>query len=62
MPLAQAKIFDAALTKAGVLHQFLIIKNGEHSGSAIPGTPTVPSTTEIDKAIYDFLAKYLKGV
>lgn len=61
VPLAQATAFDAALTKAGVVHQFIIVKNCGHDLAANPGTRIEPDRDEIGKAIYAFFAKYLKG-
>ena len=61
VPVAQATSFDAALTQAGVPHQLLIIKNCGHDGAANPGTAIDPSRDEVDRRIYSFLAKYLKG-
>jgi dipeptidyl aminopeptidase/acylaminoacyl peptidase len=61
VPVAQAIAFDAALTQAGVPHQFIIIKNCDHDGGSVPGAPPPnPNSSEIEKSTYDFLAKYLK--
>jgi acetyl esterase/lipase len=61
VPVAQAILFDAALTQAGVPHQLIIVKNGGHGFAPRPGTTIVPGNGEIDQAVYAFLAKYLKG-
>ena len=61
VPLAQSTVFDAALTQAGVPHQFFIVKNGDHNFKPLPGTTIDPGFVEIDKITYAFLAKYLKG-
>ncbi|MCE0496590.1 MAG: alpha/beta hydrolase [Methylacidiphilales bacterium] len=61
VPIAQSIMFDAALTKAGVPHQFIVVKNGGHGFSPLPGTTLDPNSGEIKKALYDFLAKYLKA-
>jgi acetyl esterase/lipase len=61
VPLAQSVAFDAALTKAGVPHQFIIVKNADHGFVPVPGTTTDPSKTGIYHAVSVFLAKYIKG-
>jgi len=60
VPLAQSTVFDEALTKAGVPHQFLIVKNAGHGLAPNPGTTIDPSNAEIQKTLDAFLAKYLK--
>ncbi|MCE0496331.1 MAG: alpha/beta hydrolase [Methylacidiphilales bacterium] len=60
VPLVQSTVFDAALTQAGVPHQFIIVKNGDHGFKPLPGTTTDPSNDEINQATYAFFAKYLK--
>jgi acetyl esterase/lipase len=60
VPVIQATLFDTALTQAGVPHQLIIVKNGTHGLGAAPGTVTSPGRSEIDDAVYAFLAKYLK--
>ncbi|MCE0522461.1 MAG: alpha/beta hydrolase [Methylacidiphilales bacterium] len=55
VPLAQSSVFDAALTQAGVPHQFLIVKNAGHGFAMVD-----PSHPEIYQAVDAFLAKYLK--
>jgi acetyl esterase/lipase len=62
VPLAQSTVFDAALTQAGVPHQFLIVKNAGHGFGPLPGTTIDPSRSDIDQAVYAFLAKHLKGL
>ena len=54
--LAQSTMFAAALAKAGVPHQFLVVKNAGHGFPPLPH----PVRVEIDRTVYDFLAKYLK--
>jgi acetyl esterase/lipase len=61
VPLAQSTEFDAALTKAGVPHQFVIVKNADHGFRPKVGMLIQPSPREITKIVFDFLAKYLKG-
>ena len=61
VPLAQSTVFDDALTKAGVPHQLLIVKNGGHGLGPKPGTTIEPSARDIQKAAYAFLDKYLKA-
>ena len=60
VPIAQSTVFDEALTKAGVVHQFLVVKNGDHGFRPKPGTKIEPSWPDIDKAVFDFFDKYLK--
>jgi acetyl esterase/lipase len=61
VPIAQSTVFDEALTKAGVPHQFLIVKNAGHGFEPKPGTIIDPSRADIDKAVFAFFNKYLKG-
>jgi acetyl esterase/lipase len=61
VPLAQSTIFDEALTKAGVPHQLIIVKNADHGFAAVPGKTIDPSGADIEKAVYTFLDKYLKA-
>jgi acetyl esterase/lipase len=60
VPIAQSIVFDAALTKAGVPHQFVTVKNAGHGFSAAPGTTIDPSRDEINRITLAFLNKYLK--
>jgi acetyl esterase/lipase len=60
VPIAQSIVFDAALTKAGVPHQFVTVKNGTHGFGAAPGTTIDPSRDEINRITLAFLNKYLK--
>ena len=60
VPLAQSTVFDEALTKAGVPHQFLIVKNGEHSLKPKAGTKIDPGWPDINNAVIAFFDKYLK--
>jgi len=61
VPLAQSTVFDEALTKAGVPHQLLVVKNADHGFSPKPGTTIDPSWPAINKAVFDFFDKYLKA-
>jgi len=60
VPLAQSTVFDAALTKVGVPHQFVIVKNADHGFKPLPGTTIDPDRDEINRITVDFLSKYLK--
>jgi acetyl esterase/lipase len=60
VPIGQSIIFDAALTKAGVPHQFVIVKNADHGFAARPGKTIDPSAAGITRLTLAFLAKYLK--
>jgi len=60
VPIDHSIRFDQALTKAGVPHQFIIVKNGGHDFKPLPGKTLDPSGYEINKALNAFLAKYLK--
>ena len=59
VPLAQSTVFDEALSKAGVPHELLVVKNAVHGLWANPGTTTDPSPADIQKAVDAFLGKYL---
>ncbi len=61
IPIGQAKEFDAALTKVGVTHQLVVVKNGLHGFGPKVGKTTDPTGPEIQKLTDDFLAKYLKA-
>jgi acetyl esterase/lipase len=61
VPVEQSKALDQALTKAGVTHQFIVVKNAGHSFTPLPGTVIDPSQADINKAVIAFLDKYLKG-
>jgi acetyl esterase/lipase len=61
IPLKQSIVFDEALTEAGVPHQFLIVKNADHGFAPKPGTTIDPSRADINKAVFAFFDKYLKG-
>ena len=61
VPLAQSTVFDAALSHAGVPHQFLIVKNANHGFWPLPGKTINPSNAGIDQTVYAFLDKSLKG-
>jgi acetyl esterase/lipase len=61
VPVAQSVAFDAALTKAGVPHQFIIVKNADHGFKPVPGATIAPSQGEIYHDVSLFLAKYING-
>jgi acetyl esterase/lipase len=61
VPLAQSTVFDEALTKAGVPHQLLVVKNADHGFRPIPGTTISPNGNEIIEAVHGFFDKYLKA-
>jgi len=60
VPLAQSTVFDAALTKANVPHQLIVVKNGNHGFSPTPNVDITPSRAEIDKAVLTFFNQHLK--
>ena len=60
VPLAQSTALDAALAKAGVPHQLIVVKNAGHGFNHPPGTAIDPSGEEIFKAVFAFFDKYLK--
>jgi acetyl esterase/lipase len=60
VPLAQSTEFDEALTKAGVPHQLLVVKNADHGFKPMPGTTISPSREGIFEAVHAFFDKYLK--
>jgi len=60
VPLAQSTVFDEALTKAGVPHQFVIVKNADHGFNPVPGKTIDPTRLEIYQDVLDFFGKYLK--
>jgi acetyl esterase/lipase len=61
VPMKQSTMFDEALTKAGVPHQLVIVKNGSHGFRPNPNSPLEPSIEQMDTIIYAFLDKYLKA-
>jgi len=61
VPVLQSIALDAALTKVGVPHQLIIVKNAGHGFKPCPGTIIDPSNAEIDGAVFAFCSKYLKG-
>jgi acetyl esterase/lipase len=61
VPLAQSNVFDEALTKAGVPHQLLVVKNAGHDFKPLPGTTIAPSIRDINQAALAFFDKYLKA-
>lgn len=52
--------FDAALAKAGVEHQLVMVKNAQHGFKPLPGTTIDPSNDQIDEMVYAFFAKHLQ--
>lgn len=61
VPLAQSQVLDAALTKAGVPHELIVVKNGGHGFRPKPGTTIDPSKEDINKAVFAFFDKYLRA-
>jgi acetyl esterase/lipase len=61
VPIAQSEVFDAALTKAGVPHQLIVVKNGNHGFIPVANTVIEPSRADINKYVVDFFYQYLKG-
>jgi len=61
VPTAQSTAFDEALTKAGVPHRLLLVKNAEHDLKPKPGTTIDPSYQDVLKDVVDFFDKYLKS-
>jgi acetyl esterase/lipase len=59
IPVEQSQLFYDALTKAGVVAQLVIVKNGDH-GLTAPDSSATPTPAEIEKMKLDFLDKYLK--
>jgi acetyl esterase/lipase len=59
--LQHSILFDQALTKAGVPHELIVVKNADHGFVPVGGKTIDPSGDDIKKATYDFLDKYLKG-
>lgn len=54
--------FDAALKKAGVPTELVIVKNGDHIMRTPPGlAPASPNFVELMQTVRDFFDKYLKG-
>ena len=60
VPVAQSVRLDAALAKAGVPHQLIIVKNAGHVFKPMPGTTIDPSHADILKSVFAFLDTYLK--
>jgi acetyl esterase/lipase len=58
LPL-QSILFDQALTKAGVPHQLLIVKDAGHMLHAVPGKTIDPARPVVDQTVFAFLGKYL---
>jgi acetyl esterase/lipase len=61
VPLAQSTVFQAALTKADVPNQLVVVKNGTHGLRPMPGTKIDPDWNSIHATMAAFLDKYLKG-
>jgi acetyl esterase/lipase len=62
VPAAQSIEFDAALAKAGVEHQLIMVKNADHGFRPNPaGSKIDPTNAQINAAVYAFFAKHLKG-
>jgi acetyl esterase/lipase len=59
IPFEQGQILYDKLTEAGVPAQLVIVRNGDHSLTAVDGSAT-PTLDEINQMILDFLEKYLK--
>ena len=59
VPVEQSQLMYDRLVQTGVPAQLVIIKNGDHSMSAVNGSST-PTLGEINQIIQEFLAKYLK--
>ena len=60
MSPAQGTSFAAALQKAGVPVEFVLVKNGNHGLGTIPGgAPTVPDGNTLRARMLAFFAKYL---
>ena len=59
--LTQSTLLDAALTKAGVPHQLIVVKDADHGFKPRPGKTISPSKEEIRQAVLDFLTKNLKS-
>jgi acetyl esterase/lipase len=59
VPLAQSQVFAAALTKAGVPNQLLVIHNGRHGLGALPPLKIDPGWSVINQTVLDFFAKNL---
>jgi acetyl esterase/lipase len=60
VPLEQSTELDQALSRAGVPHQFIIVKNADHGFAPRPGTTIAPSGNEINAAVFAFFEQYLK--
>jgi acetyl esterase/lipase len=59
VPLGQSLALDAALSKAGVPHQLVVVKNAGHGFTPEPGTTINPTGSEIQADVFAFLSKYL---
>ena len=60
-PLIQATAFETALTKAGVPHRLIVVKNGMHGFQPVPGKTTEPSFEGIMRTMGAFFDQYLRG-
>jgi acetyl esterase/lipase len=61
VPIAQSTVFDAALTKANVPHQLIVVKNANHGFVPLPNTTIEPNSADINKAVMTFFYQYLKA-
>jgi acetyl esterase/lipase len=59
VPVEQSILFDAALRKAGVPHQLVLVKNADHGFRQYASAPIDPSDPQIKALSLAFLAKYL---
>ncbi len=55
----QSLLMDAALSKAGVSHQLIIVKNAGHGFLPMPGTTIDPNQSQIMEDVRSFFAKWL---
>jgi acetyl esterase/lipase len=59
VPLEQSQLMFDRLTQNGVVAQLVVVKNGDHSLTAVNGAAT-PTLAEIAQIILEFLAAHLK--
>lgn len=59
VPVEQSQLMYDRLVQAGVPAQLIVVRNAGHSLTAPSGSAT-PTLSEINQAISDFLAQYLK--
>ena len=61
VPAEQSIEFDQALAKAGVEHDLILVKNGDHSFTPNPpGSKIDPGWPQINAALYAFFDAKLK--